>query len=477
MSAMRFLAPALPASERSRRTLLRTGALFCMMVTMALSPMTPARADDKTQPAPAASAANTSRITEVVSPGGIKAWLVHDTTLPLIAMEFAFRGGASQDGPGKAGLANLTASLLDEGAGEMNAAAFQQALADSAVDISFDASRDETRGSLRTLTENKDKAFDLLRLAVNDPRFDAEAVERIRAAIMAGLRRASTDPNSIASRRWFELAFPNHPYGQPGSGTLESVPALTRDDIVDFARRTMARDNLHVAVVGDITAEELGKRLDEVFGKLPEKAQLAPVADVKPQNLGRQDVVALDVPQSVVIIGTEGLSRNDPDFIPAFVIDHILGGSAFSSRLFKEVREERGLAYSVYSHLAPMDHAGLWFASTATKNESAGEATRLISDNFRRILAEGPTEEELKEARSYLTGSYALRFDTSSKVAGQLLQIQLDDLGIDYIDRRNALVDAVTGEDIKRAAARLSGAKDALVVIVGKPEGLEAQKQ
>ncbi len=476
MNGTSFSAPILSVSKRSRRTLLHSGALFCMMVTMALSPMTPARADDKTPPA-AASTAQNSRIIEVVSPGGIKAWLVKDTTLPLIALEFAFRGGSAQDGAGKAGLANLTASLLDEGAGEMNAAAFQQALADSAVDISFDASRDEMRGSLRTLSENKDKAFDLLRLAVNDPRFDAEAVERIRAAILAGLRRASTDPNSIASRRWFELAFPGHPYGQPGNGSLESVPELTREDIVAFARRTLARDNLHVAAVGDITPEELGQRLDEVFGKLPEKATLTPVADVKPQKLGELDVVALDVPQSVVIIGTEGLNRDDPDFIPAFVIDHILGGSAFSSRLFKEVREERGLAYSVYSHFAPLDHAGLWFASTATKNESAGEATRLISDNFRRILADGPTDDELKEAKSYLTGSYALRFDTSSKVAGQLLQIQLDDLGMDYIDRRNALVDAVTREDIKRAADRLSSARDALVVVVGKPEGLEAQKK
>lgn len=460
----------------SRRQLFRAGALFCMMVTMALSPMTPARADDKTQPA-TASATQKSRIIEVVSPGGIKAWLVPDTTLPLIAMEFAFRGGAAQDGTGKAGLANLTVSLLDEGAGTLDASAFQQAMADSAVDISFDASRDETRGSLRTLSENRDKAFELLRLAVTEPRFDAEAVERIRAAILASLRRASTDPNAIASKRWFELAFPNHPYGQPVNGTLESLPKLTQEEIVAFAKRTMARDNLHVAVVGDITPDELGKRLDEVFGKLPEKATLTPVADITPHKLGTQDVVQLDVPQSVVIMGTVGLDRNDPDFIPAFVIDHILGGSAFSSRLFKEVREERGLAYSVYSHFAPLDHSGLWFASTATKNETAGEAVGLISDNFRRILADGPTAEELKEAKSYLTGSYALRFDTSSKVAGQLLQIQLDDLGVDYIDKRNALVDAVSVEDIKRAAERLKGSKDALVVVVGKPEGLEAAKK
>ncbi|WP_454915501.1 M16 family metallopeptidase [Xanthobacter sediminis] len=416
--------------------------------------------------------AQSSRITEVTSPGGIKAWLVHDTTLPLIAMEFAFLGGAAQDGPEKMGLAHLTAALLDEGAGDLDSQAFQQRLADHAVELRFDAGRDEMRGSVRTLSENREVAFDLLRLAVTKPRFDAEAVERIRAAVMASLRRRSTEPNAIAGDRWYALAFPDHPYGRPVDGTLQSVPGLTRDDIAGFARRALARSNLRVAVVGDITPEELGQRLDAVFGTLPERAELTPVANVAPQKIGTVDVIPLDVPQSVVVMGTVGLERRDPDFMAAYVLNHILGGSAFSSRLFKEVREARGLAYSVYSYQVALAHVGLWFAGTATKNERAGESIALITSEFQRILDEGPTAEELKEAKSYLTGSYALRFDTSSKVAGQLLQIQLDQLGIDYVDRRNALVEAVALDDIKRVAARLADARKALVVVVGKPAGL-----
>lgn len=444
-------------------TLGRAGAGLLVVMTMALSLVS---AD--------AAQAQSSRITEVTSPGGIKAWLVQDTTLPLIAMEFAFLGGAAQDGPGKAGLANLTASLLDEGAGDLNAEAFQQALADAAVELHFDASRDDVRGSLRTLSENRDQAFDLARLAVTRPRFDPEAVERIRAAQLAVQRRRSTDPNSIASERWFAAAFPGHPYGQPVDGTLESLPKLSRDEVADFAKRTMARSNLRVAVVGDISADELGRRLDEMFGALPAEPALKPVADARPQKLGTREVVALDIPQSVVMLGTEGLGRQDPDFIPAFVLNHILGGSAFSSRLFKEVREARGLAYSVHAHQAPLKHSGLWFAGTATKNERAGESIDLIQAEFRKMLEEGPTAEELAEAKKYLTGSYALRFDTSSKVAGQLLQIQLDQLGKDYIDRRNALIEAVTLDDIKRVARRLAGSKEALVVVVGKPAGVSS---
>lgn len=421
---------------------------------------------------PAAAQSQTTRIARVTSPGGIEAWLVQDKTHPLIAMEFAFVGGGAQDPKDKPGVASLTSSLLDEGAGDLDAAAFQRAVADKAVEISFDANRDDLRGSLRTLSENKKEAFDLLRLAVTSPRFDEEAVERIRAAQLASLRRRSTDPNTLASERWFALAFPDHPYGRPVDGTLASVPTITRADLVDFTKRTMARGNLKVAVVGDISPEDLGRELDRVFGALPAKADLITVPEVTPKGIGTVDIVPMNVPQSVVLMGTGGLKRKDDDFIPAYVLNHILGGSAFSSRLFKEVREARGLAYSVYSYQVPLDHVGLWFAGTATKNERAGESIRLIGEEFRKILSEGPAEAELAEAKSYLTGSYALRFDTSSKVAGQLLQIQIDDLGIDYIDKRNALIEAVTLDDLKRVAKRLTTAADTLTVVVGRPQGL-----
>ncbi|MEP9376609.1 pitrilysin family protein [Aquabacter sp. CN5-332] len=432
-----------------------------LLVIMALSLVSPVAAQSQT-----------TRITRVMSPGGIEAWLVHDTTLPLIAMEFAFVGGAAQDPKDKPGVASLTASLLDEGAGDLDAAAFQRAVADKAMEISFDANRDDLRGSLRTLSENKDAAFDLLRLAVTQPRFDEEAVERIRAAQLASLRRRSTDPNSLANERWFALAFPDHPYGRPVDGTLASVPTIARADLAAFTKHNLARSNLKVAVVGDISPEDLGRALDRVFGTLPAKADLAPVADVAPKGIGTVDVIPLEVPQSVVLMGTGGVQRKDNDFIPAYVLNHILGGSAFSSRLFKEVREARGLAYSVYSYQVALDHVGLWFAGTATKNERAGESIRIIGEEFRKILNDGPAQAELDEAKSYLTGSYALRFDTSSKVAGQLLQIQIDDLGIDYIDRRNALIEAVTLDDLKRVAKRLTDATNALIVVVGRPHGL-----
>lgn len=414
----------------------------------------------------------TTRIQRVVSPGGIEAWLVHDTTLPLVAVEIAFRGGAAQDPAEKAGLASLTSSLLDEGAGELDSATFQDRLAEKAIELRFDASRDTLGGSLRTLSENVGPAFELMRLAVTAPRFDDEAVERIRQSQLAVLRRRSTDPSSLASLGWSATAFPDHPYGRPVDGTLETVPAITRADIAGYARRVLARDNLKIAVVGDITPEALGKALDATFGALPAKAELTPVADVEPKGLGTVVVKPLDVPQASILFGGKGFKRNDPDFIPAFVLNHMLGGSAFSSRLFREVREKRGLAYSVYSQLVPYDHAGLLLGSTATKNERAGESIDLIRAEYLRLLADGPTEAELADAKSYLIGSFALRFDSSTKVAAQLLQLQLDDLGMDYIDKRNELVAAVSRDDIMRVASRLSADPALLFSVVGQPAGV-----
>lgn len=410
-----------------------------------------------------------TKIERVVSPGGIEAWLVNEASVPLVAMNFAFRGGASQDPSDKPGVSYLVSGLLDEGAGDLDAKAFQSRVERNAVELGFSAHRDEFRGSLRVLRDRKDEGFELLRLAVTAPRFDTDAIERVRAQVISSLRRASTDPNDIGSRLWWRTAFPDHPYGRPTNGTLESVPQISRDDLIDYSRRVLARDNLVVAVVGDIDAKTLAPLLDRIFGALPAKAELQPVPVVQMQGAGKTLVSPLDVPQSVVNFGGTGLARKDPDFIPAFVANHILGGGAFTSRLYKEVREKRGLAYSVSSYLLPLKAAALLMGSTQTSAERTGQAVALIEAEIARFAAEGPSAEELEKAKSYIIGSYALNFDTSAKIANLLVQVQLDELGIDYIDRRNALVAAVTLDDVRKATKRLLDG-GILVTVVGREQ-------
>ncbi len=418
---------------------------------------------------PAAAQGSKMKIQEVTSPGGIKAWLVESHVNPLIAIRFAFVGGASQDSSGKDGQAYFVTSMMDEGAGELDASAFQEREQALAMRMDFDAGRDVMLGNIQTLTENKDEVFDLLRLAMSKPRFDEDALERVRAQILAGLKFDENDPETVASLAWDRLAFHDHPYGRPVKGTMASIATITSEDLHDYVRRVFARDKLVVSVVGDITAEELGKALDQLFGDLPERSELVQVAEARPPLGPTREVIVMDVPQSVAQFGHRGIARDDDDFIAAYVLNYIIGGGGFSSRLMEEVREKRGLAYSVYSNLYPYRHGAVFVGNVATKNEAVGQSLTVIQDELMRLAEQGPSDEELDSAKAYLTGAYALRFESSSSIASQLLWIQIEDLGIDYITKRNALVEAVTMDDIKHVAKRLLAADQLITTIVGKP--------
>ncbi len=422
-----------------------------------------------------AASAGATTIERVVSPGGIEAWLVHEQAVPLIAVEFAFVGGAVQDPPGKAGTAALTASLLDAGAGDLDSTAFTDRRERKAIQMNFSAQRDTIHGTMRTLTENRDEAFELLRLAVTAPRFDAKDVEISRAQILSLLRRETTSPTDIASRRWWETAFEGHPYGRPVNGTSETVSSISIADLKSYAQRILARQNLKIAVVGDIDAETLKVLLDRTFGALPQKPELYPIANVAPRGLGRRIEVSLDVPQTVVDFGGPGIPRQDPDFMAAYLINHILGGGSTDSRLYQEVREKRGLAYSVSDSLVWLDHAAVLLGGTATRADRAGETVDLIEKEIRHFAEDGPTAGELVEAKRYLNSAFVLNLDSSTKIAALLVQLELDGFGTDYFSRRTAMIEAVTLDDARRVAKRLLD-KGLLVTVVGKPQGFASSK-
>jgi len=418
-----------------------------------------------------ASAASAMQIEKIVSPSGIEAWLVREQSAPLVALNFAFHGGSTQDEPEKSGTANLAADLLDEGAGDLDGKTYHERLENHAIELGFQVVRDYFHGSLRTLNEHRDEAFDLLRLALCAPHFDADAVERVRGQVMSSLQRETTSPNSLASNRWWETAFPGHPYGRESKGVLETVPRITAGDMRDYVRRAFARNELTISIVGDIDAKTAGALIDRAFAGLPAKNDLKPVANATPRGMGRRIVINLDVPQAVVNFGGQGLARNDPDFIAGYIVNHILAGGTFSSRLYKEVREKRGLAYGVSDSLVWFRRAAVLIGTTATRADRTAEALAIVEAETKRMAENGPTADELTAAKSYLKGAYALSLDTSAKIAAQLTQIQLDKLGIDYIQRRGAMIDAVTIADARRVAKRLySGGM--LVTVAGRPIGL-----
>ena len=395
-------------------------------------------------------------VQKIVTPRGIEVWLVEDYAVPLVAVDFAFKGGSTQDPAGLSGTATVLAGLLDEGAGTLDADAFHRALDDKAIELSFHTGQDNFHGEMKTLSRNIDAAFEMLRLAVNEPR----------------LRHETNDPNAVSGKAWREAAFPSHPYGLPTGGSLESVPLIGRGDIAALRQRLFALSNLKVAVVGAIDAARLAKLIDHVFGTLPAAPSLTAIPDIAPQGAGTRKVIEIDVPQSTLRFSLPGIARHDADFITGAVVNHILGGGVFSARLFKEVREKRGLAYSVWTQLHANDHTALFSGGTSTKNERAAESLQVIEEEINKIAETGPTAEELAKAQKYMIGSYALRFDSSSKIAANLVSLQTDGYPVDYLDRRNGLIAAVTLDDARRVAKRLFDHERLLVAVAGKPSGL-----
>jgi zinc protease len=411
-------------------------------------------------------------VQRVISPGGIEAWLIEDHANPILAVSLSWRGGAALDPELRPGLSHMTAALLDEGAGSYDSQAFQGRLEDLSIHLGFTSGRDSFRGSLRTLTENRDAAFEMLKLALTQPRFDAEPLERTRSQLLAQMAREAEEPNSLAAKAWAAQAFPGHPYGRPAEGTVEGIKAITKADMKDFAAKRLGRDNLILGVVGDITPGQLKPLLDQTFAALPAKAAKIAVADTRPAKAGQPVVVRKPIPQSVAVFGLPGIKRDDPDWYAAYLLNYVLGGGGFSSRLMVEVREKRGLAYSVYSYLQPYDHAGILIGGVATENGRVAESLALIRETIRHLHNEGVTQEELSAAKTYLTGSFALQFDGSDRLAGLLVSMQHDHLGADFLKRRNALIEAVTLKDVRRVAGRLLDPDGLIVAVVGDPKGM-----
>lgn len=412
-------------------------------------------------------------IQSVTSPGGVTAWLIEDHTNPLISLAFGFRGGSAGDPPGKEGLATFISGMLDEGAGDIPSADFQKRLADHGIEFGFDASADSFTGALRFLSEDRDLSFDLLGLALTRPRFDPEPVARMRSQFIASAAQDERDPEALAGRALNGILFAGHPYARQTDGTPQSLAAITVDDLKGFVAANFLRDRLFVAVVGDVTPEQLKPLLDKAFGALPEKGPPLDIPEAKVDDKGGLAVIERDIPQTILLFGAPSIKREDPDFFAAYLVNYTLGGGGFSSRLMNEVREKRGLAYGIDTDLVTLDHAGAIMGSAQTVAAQAQQVIDLTRAEWAKMQADGPTQEEIDAAKTYLLGYYAQNFSTTRSAAQTLLGIQLGDLGIDYVTRREQEISAVTLDQAKAAARRLFDPAKLVVVAVGQRDGLQ----
>jgi zinc protease len=414
-------------------------------------------------------------IKEVTTPLGIKAWLVEDKSAPVVALSFSFSGGTASDPTGQSGVTSLMAALLTDGAGPFDAQAFRSRQEDAAASLGFGASLDRLSGTLRVLSGTRDEGFELLRLALTQPRFDPDMVEQRRAQTIAQINQSDQRPQSVASRTLMSTLFAGHPYAADPEGTREDLKTLTPALLKRRAAALMVRSGLIVSAVGDIGEAELARQLDRAFGSLVAGAAPPLPPEWKPPTMPRTIVVERPVPQSTVLMALPGIARDDPDWYAAVVMNHVLGGGGQQSRLFNEVREKRGLAYGVSTALRTYKRAALMVISTASANERIADALRVIRAEFVRMRTEGITEQELADAKTYLNGALALSLESSGAVASLLQSLQIDGLPPDHLARRAALIAAVKLEDVRRVARRLLRDEVLTTVVVGKPVGVVSE--
>ncbi|MCH2547096.1 MAG: insulinase family protein [Alphaproteobacteria bacterium] len=400
-----------------------------------------------------------------------EAWLVESRDVPIITVMMAFRdAGSTSDTKEKYGRAQMTAALLNEGAGELDALEFNQMLESHAIKLGFGADDDLLYLQMETLTENADKAFELLALALTQPRFDEAAIARIKGQMHSGLRLLEEQPSYVAKKALTSAVLGDHPYANPTEGTHETIDAITKADLKEYLAHYITLGNLTMSVVGDVDAKALQALTKKHFSALPKTFDAQhKVSQLEPILMGQTDVVRRSIPQTVISFAGKGVARDDKDFYVAYVLNHLLGGGALTSKLGNEIREKRGLAYSVSTGLSIKDHGVLFAGGFGTRNDQAAEALKVLMDTLRATQQGDISEEEVSEAKSYIIGAFPLVLASNDGIAMMLQMMQRYKLGKDYLAKRNAYMEAVSREDVIRVAKELFNPNQMVVIGVGDP--------
>ena len=419
---------------------------------------------------PSLSYATIPPVQEITSRSGITAWCIEDHYLPIVSIKLAFKySGSAYDPENQRGLAVMAASLMDEGAGDMDALEFKEKLEEMATTIDFRTDRDYFTVSIKTLSEHVNETLKLLQIALTTPTFDEEAVARVRGQLVAAIKRQEKEPNAIASRKLMETMFANHPYSHPPYGTIESLNNITPDHLKEYTKTHLTLDRMVIGVAGDITPSDLSKKLSAYLGVLPKSGVGTTVLPEVVYPTTAQNIsIEYPVPQTVIMFGLPAVLRNDPMFYPTYVTNYIIGGGGFESRLMKTVREENGLVYSIASGMDLSDKAGIIAGSAATSSNQAGATLSLLHDVLEEAKDQGLTETELQNAKQYLMGSFSLKLVTNSNLADFLITMQLDHLGIDFLAKRNDYIQAITLSQINHMVKLLINPERMITVIVGK---------
>ncbi len=386
---------------------------------------------------------------------GSPVYFIQTKSLPMVDIQVVFDAGSARDGS-QFGIADFTSGMLDTGAGEWNADQIAQRFEGVGANFGSGVSRDMAWVSLRTLTQQDlfDEALETLHVVLTDPKFNTSDFEREKNRTLAGLKQREESPGAIAQINYFETLYGDHPYAHPGSGFIETVQKFTREDLQTFYRQYYVKANAHVILVGDLTREHAEQVAEQLLEGLSEGQKPAVIPKVNMPEQGVNEHIEFPSQQTHVLSGLPGMYREDPDYFPLYVGNHILGGSGLVSLLFKEVREKRGLAYSSYSYFSPLLRKGPFTMGLQTRNDQTGKAIEVMTETLVEFINDGPTEAQLLAAKKNITGGFAMRFDTNGKLTRYAAMIGFYDLPLDYLETFQGKVEAVTVEQIKDAFQR-----------------------
>ena len=407
------------------------------------------------------------------SESGAKVLFVEDHDIPMLDVAVSFPAGSSFDSAEKSGVAGLTHHMLDQGSAGLSEDDISRGMADIGAQFGGSLDQDMAGVSLRTLSSEaeRDKALAIMASVLQHPVFPEEILAREKARLISALKEAETKPESIADKAFQKAVFGAHPYAMPVSGEIASVEKITVKDLKDFYKSNYAAGNAVVAIMGDATRAQAEKIAQQMTAKLSASSSPVVLPNVKLKIQATEQRIAHPATQSHILIGVPGMARSDPDYFALYVGNYILGGGGFVSRLMNEVREKRGLAYSVYSYFMPLKQPGVFQIGLQTKKEQADDALQLVHKTLTEFIAKGPTEKELLAAKQNIVGGFPMRIDSNRKIIGYLSIIGFYDLPLTYLDEFTGKVEKVSVAQIRDAFARHVDPQAMATVIVGAPEG------
>ncbi len=399
---------------------------------------------------------------------GIKFWLIEDKSLPLVSVSFLFKGGSSLDPVGKEGVTNLMTSLLDEGSDNFSPSEFKLAMRENGVKISYSAGKEKINGTFQVVKSQIQEGFWLLYESLNKPIFQSDKINEVKSQIEASIKIDQSNISTIASDKFNDFFFINNKLGKAVKGNLDSLSKIKRSDILKSFKKSITKNNLVIGIAGDISSELAKKYIDYVFGNLPINNSIKPISKI-PNLRNGVEIFEIDTPQTTVVFGQIGLSRNNKDYFSARIANYILGGGGFQSRLYKEIRERNGLVYSIYSYLLPFERTGIIIGGFQTRNANVKNTIQKVRDEWINIRVNGISKKELANAKTYFKGSFSRNLTTTISIANLLMIVQYYDLGEDYFANRDLIIDNVKLNHVNKLVKNLFDNDKLFFMVVGKP--------